>query len=198
MSRYYIQLFSPHGLIRFNDPEIGRDKDTGGQVKYVLELIENLSKHPDVRKVDLFTRKIVDKRVSSTYGKEIETINEKARIVRVTCGGNSYRAKETLWNYLDEFIDKTIRFIEKEDDFPDVAHGHYADGNYLAGQISQVFGIPFLATAHSLGLNKKKILLQEGLSPKKINEKFNMHRRVAAEEYTLKNADAIVVSTSMK
>lgn len=64
---YYIQLFSPHGLIRFADPEIGRDKDTGGQVKYVLELLENLSVHPQVRMVDLFTRRIVDKRVSSSY-----------------------------------------------------------------------------------------------------------------------------------
>ena len=54
MSGYYIQLFSPHGLIRFKDPEIGRDKDTGGQVKYVLELLENLSQHPEVRKIDLF------------------------------------------------------------------------------------------------------------------------------------------------
>ena len=50
MNGYYIQLFSPHGLIRFNDPEIGRDKDTGGQVKYVLELLENLSQHPQVTK----------------------------------------------------------------------------------------------------------------------------------------------------
>ncbi|MEO7314348.1 MAG: HAD-IIB family hydrolase [Ginsengibacter sp.] len=195
MSKYYIQLFSPHGLIRFKDPEIGRDKDTGGQVKYVLELIENLSKHPDVRKVDLFTRRIVDKRVSSTYEKEIEKISDNARIVRITCGGNSYRSKESLWNYLDEFIDKTIRFIEKEDDFPDVAHGHYADGNYLAGQISQVFGIPFIATAHSLGLNKKKILLNDGMLPEKINEKFNMDRRVASEISTLNRADAIIVST---
>ena len=39
MNEYYIQLFSPHGLIRFNDPEIGRDKDTGGQVKYVLGVV---------------------------------------------------------------------------------------------------------------------------------------------------------------
>ena len=99
MSKYYIQLFSPHGLIRFKDPEIGRDKDTGGQVKYVLELIENLSKHPDVRKVDLFTRRIVDKRVSSTYEKEIEKISDNARIVRITCGGNLYRSKESLWNF---------------------------------------------------------------------------------------------------
>ncbi len=192
---YYIQLFSPHGLIRFNDPEIGRDKDTGGQVKYVLELLENLSLHPQVRKVDLFTRRIVDKRVSSSYEKSIETINDKARIVRVNCGGNTYRPKETLWDYLDEFIDKTIRFIEREDDFPDVVHGHYADGNYLASQISEMLGIPFIATSHSLGRNKKNILLQQGLSPEKINEKFNMDRRIAAEENLLQSADVIIVST---
>lgn len=155
MKEYYIQLYSPHGLIRFNDPEIGRDKDTGGQVKYVLEMLEHLSMHPQVRKVDLFTRKITDKRVSATYEKEVEVVNEKARIIRMACGGNSYRVKENLWDYLDEFIDKTIRFIDEEADFPDVVHGHYADGNYLAGQISEIFGIPFLATGHSLGRNKK-------------------------------------------
>jgi sucrose-phosphate synthase len=195
MQQYYIQLFSPHGLIRFNDPEIGRDKDTGGQVKYVLELLENLPQHPQVRKVDLFTRRISDKRVSSAYEKEIEIVNDKARIVRMVCGGNAYRFKETLWDHLDEFIDKTIRFIEKEDDFPDVAHGHYADGNYLAGQISEVFGIPFIATGHSLGRNKQSILLKEGLSTEKINEKFNMDRRIAEEENSLKTADVIIVST---
>lgn len=198
MNGYYIQLFSPHGLIRHNDPEIGRDKDTGGQVKYVLELLESLSQHPQVRKVDLFTRRIVDKRVSSAYEKEIETVNEKARIVRVTCGGNAYRSKETLWDHLDEFIDKTIRFIEKQDDFPDVVHGHYADGNYLAGQISEVFGIPFIATGHSLGRNKKNILLGQGLTTEKINEKFNMERRIEEEEELLKEADVIIVSTQQE
>ena len=195
MNGYYIQLFSAHGLIRSKDPEIGRDKDTGGQVKYVLELLENLSMHPLVRKVDLFTRRIIDKRVSSSYENEIEEVNEKARIVRVVCGGNSYRPKESLWDYLDEFTDKTIRFIEKQDDFPDVVHGHYADGNYVASQISEVFGIPFIATGHSLGRNKKNILLNEGMSPEKINEKFNMERRIAVEENTLQTADLIIVST---
>ena len=53
MKQYYIQLFSPHGLIRFNNPEIGRDTDTGGQVKYLLELLDALSNNPRVRKVDL-------------------------------------------------------------------------------------------------------------------------------------------------
>jgi sucrose-phosphate synthase len=195
MKGYYIQLFSPHGLIRYADPEIGRDKDTGGQVKYVLEFLEKLSQHELVRKVDLFTRRIIDKRVSPAYGKEIEPVNDKARIVRMTCGGNAYRQKGTLWDYLDEFVDKTLRFIEREDDFPDVVHGHYADGNYIAGQISEVFGIPFIATGHSLGRNKKNILLQQGLTPERINEKFNMERRIEEEEKYLKTADVIIVST---
>lgn len=195
MKEYYIQLFSPHGLIRFNNPEIGRDKDTGGQVKYVLEMLDSLSKHPQVRKVDLFTRRIIDKRVSSAYEKEIEQVNEKARIVRMTCGGNTYRPKETLWDYLDEFVDKTIRFIEKQDDFPDVVHGHYADGNYLAGQISEIYRIPFMVTGHSLGRNKKNILLQEGMAPAKIEEKFKMARRIAVEENLFKTADIFIVST---
>lgn len=193
---YYIQLFSPHGFIRYNNAEIGRDKDTGGQVKYVLELLEALSLHPKVRKVDLFTRKINDKRVSPEYNNEIEIVNEKARIVRISCGGKTYKAKELLWDYLDEFVDKTIRFIEKQDDFPDVVHGHYADGNYIAGEISKIFAIPQIATGHSLGRNKKDILLKEGLSENKINEKFNIERRIHEEEKTLKNAEFIVVSTA--
>jgi sucrose-phosphate synthase len=195
MQRYYVQLFSPHGLIRYKDPEIGRDKDTGGQVKYVLELIENLSAHPQIRKVDLFTRKIADKRVSASYGREIESINDKSRIIRINCGGNAYRPKEALWDHLDEFVDNTIRFIEKEDDYPDVVHGHYADGNYIAGQISEMFGVPFIATGHSLGRNKKKILLHQGLHPDKVEEKFNISRRIDEEEASLQNADVIIVST---
>ncbi|MEO8171773.1 MAG: HAD-IIB family hydrolase [Sediminibacterium sp.] len=195
MEGYYIQLFSPHGLIRYDHPEIGRDKDTGGQVKYVLELLENLSHHPLIRRVDLFTRRIADKRVSSTYSEEIETVNEKARIVRMVCGGNVYRPKESLWEYLDEFVDKTIRFIEKQDDFPDIAHGHYADGNYVAGQISEVYGIPFMATGHSLGRNKRSLLLQQGWEAEKIDEKFNMQRRIDVEEELLKKADIVLVST---
>ncbi|MFT4153181.1 HAD-IIB family hydrolase [Parafilimonas sp.] len=196
MKKYYIQLFSPHGLIRYHEPEIGRDKDTGGQVKYVLELLEVLSKHPQVRKVDLFTRKIIDKRVSADYGKGIEPVNDKARIVRIACGGNAYRQKESLWDHLDEYVDRTIKFIEQENDIPDVVHGHYADGIYIAGQLSEMFGMPFFATAHSLGRNKKNILLQQGMPEEKINEKFNMQRRIKEEEQYLKTADAVITSTN--
>lgn len=198
MKQYYLQLFSPHGLIRYKNAEIGRDKDTGGQIKYVLELLEALSKHPQIRKVDLFTRRIMDKRVSEYYSKKVEVVNEKARIIRIDCGGQLYREKEQLWPYLDEFINNTIRFTEDEDDYPDVVHGHYADGNYIAGEISKIFAIPFIATAHSLGRNKENILLSSGWEEKKVNEKFNMHRRIEEEEATLENADVVIVSTEQE
>ena len=198
MKQYYIQLFSPHGLIRFNNPEIGRDTDTGGQVKYLLELLDALSNNSRVRKVDLITRKIKDRRVSSSYSNGTEVINSKARIIRVQCGGTSYRKKETLWNYMDEFVDKTIRFIKDENDIPDIVHGHYADGNYAALEISKFFNLPLISTGHSLGKTKQKHLLKSNLSQRKINEVFRMEKRISAEEEAIKKADFVITSTQQE
>lgn len=198
MEKHYIQLFSPHGLIRFNNPEIGRDTDTGGQVKYLLELLEALSLNPRVRKVDLITRRIKDRRVSSVYSKDIELVNAKARIIRVPCGGSSYRKKETLWTYMDEFVDETIRFIKKEGDIPDIVHGHYADGNYAALEISKVFNLPLICTGHSLGKEKRKHLEKSKMSRDKINEVYSMDKRIAAEENAIKNAALIITSTQQE
>jgi sucrose-phosphate synthase len=195
MKKYYLQLFSPHGLIRGHNPEIGRDKDTGGQVKYVLELLEALSLHPQIRKVDLITRLIDDKRVAPSYSKKIEVINEKANIIRIACGGTTYRAKETLWKHLDEMVDKVIRFNKEQNDIPDIVHGHYADGNYVAMQLSQFFQIPLISTGHSLGRNKLNILKSQGLSHQKINEKFKIDTRIKVEEAVLAKAEFVITST---
>jgi sucrose-phosphate synthase len=198
MKQYYIQLFSPHGLIRFHNPEIGRDTDTGGQVKYLLELLEALSENPRVRKVDLITRKIKDRRVSSAYSQDVEEVNAKARIIRVPCGGSSYRKKETLWNHMDEFVDETIRFIKDEDDIPDVVHGHYADGNYAALEISKFFNVPLISTGHSLGKEKQKHLEKSNMSKSKINEVYSMDKRIAAENRAMINAAFVITSTQQE
>ncbi len=75
-----IAIFSLHGLIRAIDPELGRDPDTGGQIKYVLELADELGQRPDVESVELITRQIIDDRVSSDYSRVEEYISEKARL----------------------------------------------------------------------------------------------------------------------
>ncbi|MEM6429062.1 MAG: HAD-IIB family hydrolase [Deinococcota bacterium] len=193
----YIQLFSIHGLIRAHNLELGRDADTGGQTKYMIELAQALGDDPRVAQVDLFTRLIDDKRVSDDYAQPIETINERARIVRIPCGGKTYKRKELLWDSLDEFVDKTLRFIRSEKLSPDVVHGHYADGGYVAAELAGFLGAPLVFTGHSLGRNKVQVLEENaGLSYNDINKHYHIERRVAVEEDILRNADMVIASTN--
>ncbi len=192
----YIQLFSIHGLIRGDAPELGRDADTGGQVKYVLELARSLACRDDVVRVDLVTRLIKDRAVSPVYAEEIEPLSDKARIVRIQCGGRKYLRKELLWPHLDEFVDKTLRFIKQQGRVPDIFHGHYADAGYVARELATIFGIPFIFTGHSMGRHKKDKLTVEGMSADDINRRYHIDRRIRAEERVIKDAEAIITSTS--
>jgi sucrose-phosphate synthase len=193
--KIYIQLFSIHGLIRGKILELGRDADTGGQVKYVVDLAKALGEHPDVKHVDLFTRLIDDKRVSPDYRRETEELGECSRIVRIKCGGTRYMRKELLWPYLDEFVDGVIQLSKKEERIPDLVHGHYADGGYVARQLSGMLGLPLVYTGHSLGRSKSRSLSGEGMSMEEMDKKFNIKRRIQAEENVLKQAQIVVTST---
>jgi sucrose-phosphate synthase len=191
----YIQMFSLHGLIRGENLEMGRDADTGGQIKYVLEEGLELSRQPEVERVDLFTRRIQDKTVSDDYSIPVEEVSDSFRIIRIPCGGRKYLRKELLWPFLDEFIDKSIKFTKKEGRIPDVVHGHYADAGYVAMWMSRLFGIPFVFTGHSLGRSKKDKLLTDGMSAELINRKYMIDQRIEAEEEVLKSADLVIAST---
>jgi sucrose-phosphate synthase len=191
----YIQLFSVHGLIRAEAPELGRDADTGGQIKYVLELARALGERDDVDQVDLVTRRISDKRVSKDYSKPIEQLSDKVRIVRIKCGGKKYIRKELLWPHLEEFVSRTIRFIKSEQRTPDLFHGHYADAGYVAMSLADAFDSHFIFTGHSLGRNKKEKLLDEGLSEERIDRHYKMAKRIEVEEKVIKRAELIITST---
>jgi sucrose-phosphate synthase len=188
-------MFSIHGLIRSNNPELGRNADTGGQVTYVLELARQLSTLDTVARVDLFTRLIAEKTVSNDYASPMEIVNDKFRIVRIQCGGRKYLRKELLWPHLDEFIDKTVKFIKREQAIPDVVHGHYPDAGYVAMELSRFFGVPFIFTGHSLGRVKKQKLLSDGVGAVDLERRYKIDHRIAVEEEVLSQADLIVTST---
>jgi len=191
----YIQLFSIHGLIRGESPELGRDADTGGQVKYVLELARELAANPEVDQVDLVTRLIQDNTVSARYAEPIEQLSDKARIVRIQCGGRKYIRKENLWRYLYEFIDKTLKFIKTQRRVPDIFHGHYADGGYVASEMASIFGAPFIFTGHSMGRHKKNKLLSGGMNAAEIERRYHIEHRIMVEERVIKEAERIITST---
>ncbi|QHI68105.1 sucrose-phosphate phosphatase [Tichowtungia aerotolerans] len=190
-----IHMFSLHGLIRGSNLEMGRDADTGGQIKYVLEEGLELSRQPGVGRVDLFTRRIDDPTVSDDYSVAVEQITDKFRIIRIPCGGRKYMRKELLWRHLDEYIDKSIKFIKSEGRLPDLVHGHYADAGYVAMWLGRLFGVPFIFTGHSLGRSKKRKLLSDGMTEDKIDRRYMIEQRIETEEEILQSADMIITST---
>ncbi|MBU2646941.1 HAD-IIB family hydrolase [bacterium] len=193
-----ILLISIHGLIRGKNLELGRDADTGGQTKYVLELTKALARRPEVERVDLMTRRIIDEAVSDDYGQMIEPLSDNARIVRIECGPEGYIFKEALWDYLDIFRDNALQYIYKQEKPPDILHSHYADAGYVATRLSHQLEIPLIHTGHSLGRIKRKRLLASGVSGVDIEERYKMARRINAEEETLATAERVITSTSQE
>ncbi len=194
----YLCLISTHGLIRGNDLELGRDADTGGQTKYVVELAQALAAHPGTIQVDLITRLVDDPAVSDDYKAPIEELGKAARIVRIEAGPAGYLPKETLWGYLDSFVDNTISFFQQQGRQPDLLHSHYADAGHVGSRLSHLLGIPLIHTGHSLGRVKRRRLLASGLNASQVEERYNMTRRIEAEELTLSSAERVITSTNQE
>ncbi|CAN6380989.1 unnamed protein product [Urochloa humidicola] len=105
--------------------ELGRDSDTGGQVKYVVELARALAATPGVHRVDLLTRQISCPDVDWTYGEPVEMLTRPsdadddsddptggAYIIRLPCGPrDKYLPKESLWPHIPEFVDRALAHI---------------------------------------------------------------------------------------
>jgi len=194
----YLVLFSVHGLIRGTDLELGRDSDTGGQIKYVLELAQALGKHPDVERVDLITRQVVDQKVSSDYAEPHEVLSDNVTIVRLPCGPRRYLRKEVLWPHLDSFIDNSLQHFRRVGRVPDIVHAHYADAGYVGTRLVQLLGMPLIFTGHSLGRVKFQRLLEKGSKQATIESQYNISQRIEAEEITLGNAILVITSTNQE
>ncbi|WOL01578.1 putative sucrose-phosphate synthase 4 [Canna indica] len=221
----YIVLISLHGLIRGENMELGRDSDTGGQVKYVVELARALAATKGVYRVDLLTRQISSPDVDWTYGEPVEMLTRMsdvdrsvnsdacgAYIIRLPCGPRErYIPKERLWPHIPEFVDRALAHITNvaralpeqvaEDGggkpiWPYVIHGHYADAGEVAARLAGALNVPMVMTGHSLGRNKLEQLLKQGrLSREDINSTYRIMRRIEGEEVALDAAEMVVTST---
>ncbi|VAW82274.1 Sucrose phosphate synthase [hydrothermal vent metagenome] len=192
---FYICLLSIHGLVRSHDLELGRDADTGGQIKYVIELASALAQQSAVGKVELLTRLIDDPQAGDDYRLPVEPIAEHAQIIRIQAGPPNYLPKEQLWDYLDSFVDNALEYLKSHARLPDLLHSHYADAGYVGSRLSHILGIPLMHTGHSLGRVKRRRLLAAGLDAEVIEERYSMARRIEAEEQTLASAERVIAST---
>ncbi|XP_075516423.1 LOW QUALITY PROTEIN: putative sucrose-phosphate synthase 2 [Primulina tabacum] len=224
--KLYIVLISLHGLVRCENMELGRDSDTGGQIKYVVELARALAKTPGVYRVDLFTRQICSSEVDWSYGEPTEMLTTGAEdadsidlgessgayIVRIPFGPrDKYLRKELLWPHIQEFVDGALAHIVNMSNalgeqigagqpvWPYVIHGHYADAGDTAALLSGALNVPMVLTGHSLGRNKLEQLLKQGRQSKEdINSTYRIMRRIEAEELSLDAAELVITSTKQE
>ncbi|XP_057776496.1 probable sucrose-phosphate synthase 1 [Salvia miltiorrhiza] len=222
--KLYLVLISLHGLIRGENMELGRDSDTGGQVKYVVELARALGSMPGVYRVDLLTRQVMAPDVDWTYGEPTEMLNPLspesqmddeigesggAYIIRIPFGPkDKYLSKEILWPHIPEFVDGALSHIMQMSKvlgkqtgserplWPIAIHGHYADAGNSAALLSGVLNVPMVFTGHSLGRDKLEQLLKQGRqSREEIDSVYKIMRRIEAEEISLDVSEVIITST---
>ncbi|KAK8655005.1 hypothetical protein V6N13_107597 [Hibiscus sabdariffa] len=221
--KLYIVLISLHGLIRGENMELGRDSDTGGQVKYVVELARALGSMPGVYRVDLLTRQVASPDVDWSYGEPTEMLSPRnledfmdemgessgSYIVRIPFGPrDKYIPKELLWPHIPEFVDGALNHIIQmagvlgeqigggKPVWPVAIHGHYADAGDSAALLSGALNVPMLFTGHSLGRDKLDQLLKQGrLSRDEINTTYKIMRRIEAEELSLDASEIVITST---
>ncbi|XP_022728639.1 probable sucrose-phosphate synthase 1 isoform X1 [Durio zibethinus] len=221
--KLYIVLISLHGLIRGENMELGRDSDTGGQVKYVVELARALGSMPGVYRVDLLTRQVTAPDVDWSYAEPIEMLSPRttensmqelgessgAYIIRIPFGPkDKYIPKELLWPHIAEFVDCALSHIQQmskvlgeqigggQPIWPVAIHGHYADAGNSAALLSGALNVPMLFTGHSLGRDKLEQLLKQGRqSREEINMTYKIMRRIEAEELSLDASEIVITST---
>ncbi|XP_071698695.1 probable sucrose-phosphate synthase 1 [Rutidosis leptorrhynchoides] len=219
--KLYIVLISLHGLIRGENMELGRDSDTGGQVKYVVELARALGAMQGVYRVDLLTRQVSAPGVDWSYGEPTEMLNplnnddietgesSGAYIIRTPFGPkDKYIPKELLWPHIPEFVDGALSYIlqmskvlsEQIGDgkpvWPASIHGHYADAGNAAALLSGALNVPMLFTGHSLGRDKLEQILKQGRqSTDDINTTYRIMRRIEGEEIAVDASEVIITST---
>jgi sucrose-phosphate synthase len=148
--------------------------------------------------VELFTRLVADKSVSDDYAQPVEEISDKCSIVRIQCGGRKYMRKELLWPHLEEYIDKTIKYIKRQKGFPILCTATIRTPATLPCSLAEIFGLPLVYTGHSLGRTKLSRLLNEGMPEKELIKKYKIDHRIQMEEQILKEADLIVTSTTQE
>ncbi|KAG5537502.1 hypothetical protein RHGRI_024813 [Rhododendron griersonianum] len=212
-----------HGLIRGKNMELGRDSDTGGQVKYVVKLERALGSMPGVYRVDILTRQVSAPNVDWSYGEPTEMLprrnsggltdemgeSSRAYSIHIPFGPrNKYLPKESLWPYVPEFIDGALNHILQMSEelgeqigsghpvWSVAIHGHYADAGDAAALLSGALNVPMLFTDHSLGRDRLEQLLRQGrLSKDEINATYKIMHRIEAEELALDASEIVITST---
>lgn len=179
-----VMLISTHGYVS-SQIEFGKP-DTGGQVVYVLELAKCMGRFGF--QVDLYTRRFEGQ-------DEIEQVDENTRIVRVPCGGEDFIGKETLCEFIPEWVENAKRKVDevqKVEGKYTFINTHYWDAGLAGMGLAKHLDIPHIFTPHSIGAWKRKNM--DG-DPAALEKQYNFNRRVHDENLVFDDCDSIIATT---
>ncbi|UZK67823.1 HAD-IIB family hydrolase [Sphingomonas sp. M1-B02] len=174
------------GCLKGPPVEFGISEDTGGHITYALGAAQALSERPDVTHVEIVTRLIDETHFGPAYANPLEQVSPKLTIRRLDTDNRAYLSKEANAADRPAFAAALIAYIERLDPRPDVIHAHFADAADVAAQVKRVFRIPFIYTAHSLGIDK--LACSGQLQP-------HLAARIAEEDRAIAASDAIIASS---
>lgn len=177
------------GCLKAPPVAYGLTEDTGGHIAYVLGAARALAATPGISDVEIVTRQFDDPVLGPEYARACEPMADNLRIVRIDSGNRQYLAKEALAADRKAFTAALIRYLADQPRLPDVIHAHFADAADVAIAVRESFGIPFVYTAHSLGIDKAATGAVDG------SQERGLAARIAEERRAIRAADAIVASS---
>ena len=175
------------GCLRGDGVVYGLTADTGGHIRYLLDLVSASAQDRDVARIVVATRAFSGP-LGAAYAVPEERISDKVTLVRLASASPGYRVKEEMHAEVACFAQNLIAWIAGQDRAPDLIHAHYADAATVAALVEDRLGIPFVFTAHSLGQVKATMLGASQAGP-------DLARRIATEEEALGRAQLVIASS---
>src|SRR6266545_2726697 len=153
--------------------------DSGGMNVYIREVAERLAAQGV--QVDVFTR------CAGRGGPQVQEVVPGTRVIEVQAGPCSPVSKEDLPHLVPAFLSGIVDRQRHEGLLYDVLHSHYWLSGWVGRNAKEVWGVPLVASFHTLGKVKNHSLATgEGPEPR---------ARLAGEERVIERADRILAPT---
>jgi len=177
------------GCLKAGPIPYGLTADTGGHIRYLLELVAALAECPEVSHQIIVTRAFDEPHLGAEYNRQEEKIDDKVTLWRCYGHSTAYLAKEELWKEVPHLTDFLISKMQQRSIRPTLVHAHYADAGIVAMRLKGALGIPYVFTAHSLGATKAQH------RPKNSEIGKDLRRRIRYEELAIKHAERLIASS---
>jgi D-inositol-3-phosphate glycosyltransferase len=153
--------------------------DSGGMNVFIRAAAERLA--ATGADVDVFTR------CRGRAGPEVVELGGGSRLVQVKAGPCAPVPKDELPRYLPEFLGGVLHRQRAEGTRYDVVHAHYWLSGWVGRSTKEIWGVPLVASFHTLG-KVKNYSLARGELPEP-------PARLAGEERVIAEADRLVAAT---